>query len=74
MADSSVHDRYLQVLMSHVAGDPYPSATQMDQIEAMLTRDEFESCVEVLLGKIEEADFPSISMMQRVERLLQRFG
>ena len=74
MADTTVRDRYLQVLMNHVAEDRYPSATQMDHIEAMLTREQAESYLELLLDKLDDSTYPSIPMMNRIERVLQRFG
>ncbi len=74
MSDSSARDRYLQALMSHVADDQYPSATQMQRIEAMLSRDQIEAYVGILVEKIAQDQYPSIPMMQRVQRLVARWG
>lgn len=74
MSDSSVRDRYVQALMSHVAEDQYPSATQMQHIEAMLSREQLEAYVNMLVEKIAEDRYPSVPMMTRVERLLAQLG
>jgi hypothetical protein len=74
LSDSSIRDRYLQALMAHVADDQYPSATQMQHIEAMLSRDQIEAYVNVLVEKLAEDRYPSVPMMQRIERLLTQLG
>ena len=60
--------------MSHVAEDQYPSATQLQHLEAMLSRDQIEDYVNLLIEKIVEDRYPSVPMMQRVERLLAQLG
>ena len=70
MSDTSARDRYLAALMSHVAEDQYPSATQMRHIETMLDRDQIEDYLGVLIDKIAEDRYPSVPMMQRIEKLL----
>jgi uncharacterized membrane-anchored protein YjiN (DUF445 family) len=72
LSDSSARDRYLAALMSHVAEDQYPSATQMRHIESMLDRDQIEDYVGLLIDKIAEDRYPSVPMMQRIEELLER--
>jgi hypothetical protein len=74
LSDSSARDRYVQALMSHVAEDQYPSATQLEHIESMLSRDQIEDYVNLLIEKIDEDRYPSVPMMQRVERLLAQLG
>jgi uncharacterized membrane-anchored protein YjiN (DUF445 family) len=74
LSDSSARDRYVQALMSHVAEDQYPSATQLQHLEAMLSRDQIEDYVNLLIEKIVEDRYPSVPMMQRVERLLAQLG
>jgi hypothetical protein len=69
---SSARDRYLAALMSHVADDEYPSATQMQHIEDMLDRDQMEDYVNLLIEKIAEDRYPSVPMMKRIERLLDQ--
>jgi len=70
LSDTSARDRYLAALMSHVAEDQYPSATQMRHIETMLDRDQIEDYLGVLIDKIAEDRYPSVPMMQRIEKLL----
>ena len=74
MSDSSVRDRYLQALLSHVAEDQYPSATQMQHIESMLSREQLEAYAGLLIDKIADDRYPSVEMMKRVERLLAKLG
>jgi uncharacterized membrane-anchored protein YjiN (DUF445 family) len=70
LSDTSARDRYLAALMSHVAEDQYPSATQMRHIETMLDRDQIEDYLGILIDKIAEDRYPSVPMMQRIEKLL----
>jgi hypothetical protein len=72
--ENSPRERYLQALMTHVAGDHYPSATQMEHIEGMLDRDQLATYLDVLIEKVEHDRFPSVPMMQRIEELLERLG
>jgi hypothetical protein len=74
LSNSSARDRYIQALMAHVAEDQYPSATQMQHIEAMLSRDQIESYVNVLIEKLADDRYPSVPMMQRIEGLLGQLG
>jgi hypothetical protein len=73
MADSP-RSRYLQVLMSHVAEDTYPSTAQMDHIERMADREEAAAYADVLISKIEADKYPSIPLMHRLERVLKYVG
>jgi hypothetical protein len=57
--------------MSHVAEDQYPSATQMQHIEAMLTREQREDYVNMLIERIAQDQYPSVAMMRRIEALLE---
>jgi hypothetical protein len=60
----------MEVLLSKVAEDRYPSTTQMALLERNLDRREIGAYVDILLEKIDGDRFPSIPMMQRIERLL----
>jgi hypothetical protein len=70
MPDRSPRERFLEVLLSKVDQDHYPSTSQMDMLERNLDRRELAAYVDVLADKIEEDQFPSVPMMQRIERLL----
>jgi hypothetical protein len=74
MADSSPRSRYLQMLMSHVAEDQYPSASQMDHIERMADPEQAAAFADLLIAKLEADQYPSIPMMHRVERMLAQLG
>jgi hypothetical protein len=60
----------MEVLLSKVEQDRYPSATQMALLERNLNRRELSAYIEVLLEKVDDDRFPSIPLMQRIERLL----
>jgi len=59
----------LDALLEKVAEDPYPSSTMLDVIEELLTPEDVGRYVEVLMRDIRESDFPSISLIRRVEAL-----
>jgi hypothetical protein len=59
----------LQVLLEKVANDQYPSVTQLDMIEDMLSPDEIEAYSEVLLEKVRDETYPSIDMLRRLRGL-----
>ena len=70
MSDRSPRERFIEVLLSKVDADHYPSATQMALLERNLDRRELGAYVDILMSKVDQDRFPSIPMMQRVERLL----
>jgi hypothetical protein len=72
VAENSPRDRYLKALMSHVAGDNYPSVTQMNHLEQLLDREQLETYLNVLIEKVENDNYPSTPMMTRIENLLER--
>jgi hypothetical protein len=57
----------LRSLMRKLEADPYPSSTMMDMVEELLTPDDVEPYVKLLLDRIDNDNFPSISMLHRVE-------
>jgi hypothetical protein len=70
MADAQFRDRYLQTLVDHVRDDTYPSINQMNLVESMLPPGEMDEYLDVLLRKIESVQYPSVSMLARVHRLV----
>jgi hypothetical protein len=56
----------LSSLMRKLEADPYPSSTMMDMVEELLTPEDVEPYVQLLLGRIDSDTFPSISMLGRV--------
>ena len=57
----------LSSLMRKLEADPYPSSTMMDMVEELLTPDDVEPYVKLLLERIDNDNFPSISMLGRVQ-------
>ncbi|WP_433004111.1 hypothetical protein [Kribbella sp. CA-294648] len=61
----------LDALLDKVADEPYPSATMLDQIEALLEPDEVQIYARLLVKKIRSDTYPSIPMIRRVAALVQ---
>ena len=59
----------LDVVLTLVQNDRYPSATMMDLVEQLMGPDERAIYVEVLLDKIRRERRPSIPMMRRLMAL-----
>lgn len=59
----------LDALMEKVEDDQYPSLTMLDTIETLLTPDDVERYVQLLVRGIQEARFPSISTIKRLEAM-----
>jgi hypothetical protein len=73
MADNEddVRVQLLEALMDKVEADPYPSSTMLDIIESLLRRpDDVEAYAELLLSRIREDTFPSLSLIQRVNNFV----
>ena len=59
----------LDLALTKVAEDRYPSATMMDIVEYLMGPDERPIYVEVLMDKIRHQQHPSIPMMRRLIEL-----
>lgn len=59
----------LDLLLSKVKDDKYPSATTLDLVEQMLTPEELPAYAGVLMEKIANDTYPSASMMKRLVSL-----
>ena len=59
----------IDLLLSKVKDDRFPSATTMDLIEQMLTPEELPAYAAVLMDKIAADTYPSASMMKRIVAL-----
>jgi hypothetical protein len=59
----------LDLLLSKVKEDTYPSATTLDLLEQILTPEELPAYAAVLMDKIAQDRFPSASMMKRLVSL-----
>jgi hypothetical protein len=62
----------LDLLLSKVKDDTYPSATTMDLIEELLSPEELPAYAAVLMEKISRENYPSASMMKRLVDLVPR--
>ncbi len=65
----TMHERFYGLLLDIVRADHYPSTVMLDMLERGLTADEREELVDVLLEKIADDRFPSMSMLQRLARI-----
>lgn len=62
-----VRAELVQTLMSHVQEANYPSITHLNMIEELLTERERPAYLRMLLGFIDDARFPSVTMLARVK-------
>ena len=60
------------IVLKRVRDDKYPSATDMDLIEQTLPPQLLPRYVEVLLDKIAQDNHPSVDMMRRLSRVINR--
>ena len=63
--------RMVDMLLEKIGNDPFPSNTMMDMVEELLLPDEVPAYAAVLIQKMREENFPSVSMMRRVISLAQ---
>lgn len=65
----SARHELLEALMAKIDADVYPSTTMLDMIESLLGPDDVPAYAESLLTRIRNDQFPSVSLMQRVQNL-----
>jgi hypothetical protein len=71
MANQSLSDRYVSMLMDRLRETSYPSPPMLDRIEAAITdRQVAEAYVSALLDRIEQERFPSPTMLDRLRGLI----
>ena len=69
----ATQERYIEMLMSRVRQDRYPSIHLMDRIEAaMWTSEQVHEYAELLVDKVDSDRYPSLQMLDRIQRLLMR--
>ena len=69
MADNrgdDVHDELLNLMLEKVEEDQYPSSTMLDIIEQLITDETAPAYAEVLMAKIRDENYPSMSLVRRV--------
>jgi hypothetical protein len=73
VAEQTLRERYVQILLDRIRAEPYPSYTQMDLLEATVTSpDQLAEYLEALMEKVETTRFPSLTMMRRIQRITSR--
>jgi hypothetical protein len=68
MPITRAHDRYMRVLLNHIAADQYPSSEMMDRVEILLDRDHVDDYLDVLFKKVESCHYPSKQLLDRIAR------
>jgi hypothetical protein len=68
MPITQAHDRYIRVLLDHIAADRYPSGELMDRVEILLDREHVDEYLELLFEKVETDRYPSKELLDRIAR------
>jgi hypothetical protein len=70
VADQTLRERFVQILLDRIRAEPYPSLAQMDLLEATVTSpDQLAEYLEALMEKVEQTRFPSLTMLRRIQRI-----
>jgi hypothetical protein len=70
VADQTLRERFVQLLLDRIRAEPYPSLAQMDLLEATVrSPDQLVEYLEALMDKVEETRFPSLTMLRRIQRI-----
>jgi hypothetical protein len=73
VADQTLRERFVQLLLDRIRAEPYPSLAQMDLLEATVTSpDQLAEYLEALMEKVETTQFPSLTMLRRIQRIASR--
>ena len=72
--DNDVRAELLDVMLDHIEEDRFPSPTMMDIVEKLLIPDDVERYAAVLMAKISEENYPSMSYVRRVLALTDPQG
>jgi len=68
--DDEMRRVILKELWRRVEKETYPSATMLDRIECLMTRDDLPAYVEMLMRRIRPVEHPSIDLINRVVALV----
>jgi hypothetical protein len=71
MTRSEAQAMIAQVLLDKIENDRYPSITQMDMVEQLLSPDQLDDYLAVLMDKAAQDTVPSIPMLQRMLRIAE---
>jgi hypothetical protein len=70
VADQTLQERFVQVLLDRIRAEPYPSLAQMDLLESTVRNpDQLVEYLDALMDKVEETRFPSLTMLRRIQRI-----
>jgi hypothetical protein len=72
MDSATLRKRLTQNLLDEINDVQFPSVTMMNRLEARLAADDLADYAEALSKKIEATHYPSISMLDRLDRVLDR--
>ena len=70
MTNDQARAAFVRILIERVRAEQHPSQTHMSLIEQTLPREALPVYIEVLLEKIADDPHPSISMLRRIQALL----
>jgi hypothetical protein len=69
-----LQEHMAEMLLDKIRGDTYPSTTHMNMLESLASDRVLVEYVLHLAERIEAEPHPSISMMQRAQRVAAQFG
>jgi hypothetical protein len=70
VADQTIQQRFVQLLLDKVRSDPFPSPEHMNLLEATVRDpDQLVEYMEALMDKVENTRFPSLQLLRRIQRI-----
>jgi hypothetical protein len=66
---TQAREALFDVLMSKIEEDTYPSPSMLDAVEELLTPETAGRYVEALVALIRDSQFPSMSLIKRLEAM-----
>jgi hypothetical protein len=71
VADQTLQERFIDLLLTRVKQETYPSRMHMDMLEASIRRpDQLAEYLEALIEKVESTRYPSHTMLERIQRIV----
>ena len=62
---------FVGFLLRKVRADTYPSTTDLDLIETVIPCHMLDEYVEVLIDKLDDDRYPSLSLLRRIKRMIE---
>jgi hypothetical protein len=73
VADQTIRERFVDLLLERVKTELYPSRLHMDMLEATIREpDQLVEYLEALMEKVEKTRFPSHAMLERIQRIVAK--